>query len=115
MNIKLPSLVITTSFETSNVIGGALLDWLAGLEIMSPETLSGEVSVEVADLPPEEVTDGDFRVLQSGGDDVVLSADRATPITQVSFRSLRLATTVAPGDDEEYAVVGHEKDVQIYG
>ena len=114
--IRLPSLVIANGAVVSNYIGGYLFDNGAKITIMAPASLAGAITVEVADTEPGDAVDADFRKLQSSGADVVCTVGDATPITMVAFRSLRLATAVAPGaGGETFDVVLEEKNVSLYG
>jgi len=112
--IKLPALTIPLNTAASNIIGGFLFDNGGKISIMAPATISGVVKVEVSDVEPGSAVDADFRTLQSGGADVTVTADDATVITTVAFRSLRLLEDNTSHAAEVFAVVMQEQNVEIY-
>jgi hypothetical protein len=85
----LPGMVLNAD-TTSNAVG--TLDDAWGLTLISPSALnSSQVSVQV------ELTDTGtgFVVLQSGGVDVTMIANRAMVISPVPFRQIRISSTTA--------------------
>lgn len=112
--IRLESLTIPLNTADSNIIGGFLFDNAGKISIMSPPTISGVTTVEVADTEPGVAVDADFRTLQSGGSDVVCTADDSTAITMAAFRSLRLLTDGGQHAAEVFDVVMQEQNVEIY-
>ena len=83
---SLPSLIFSTASTTSNAVG--ILDDAVSLGIFSPATLTGTITVQVE----PSSTGTAFVALQSGGTDVTLPASKATIISPVSFRQIRLIT-----------------------
>ena len=110
--LRFPSLTIANGETESNIIGGYLFDNIKGLTVFGPAAVAGVVVVEIADTEPGVAVDADFVTLQSSGADVGVTVGDGTPITYSAFRSLRVATTVAPGAaGEVYRVVAEEKEV----
>lgn len=107
--ITLPTLTIAQAATASNIIGVPWFNELTSLAIHGPASLAGAVTVEVADTHPDSAVDADFRTLQSGGSDVVITAGDTTVLTELAFRSLRLKESVAPGaGGEVFDVTGQE-------
>ena len=105
-------LVIPNAATVSQAIGGNLFDFLRSLSIHAPASLAGVTKIEVADTEPDVAVAGDFRDLQSAGADITIPADSTIVLENISYRSLRLSTTVAPGaGGETYDVTA--KDATI--
>lgn len=88
----LPSMLTTAGGTTSNAVGH--LDDAWGLTIYAPATLtSTSVLVEVE----PSSTGTNFVALQSGGADVTFVAGKATVISPVPFRQIRVVCGAAEG------------------
>lgn len=105
---SLGTLKIPSGQTKSNIIGSRSIGFVEGLCIYPPTSLSGTVTVRVAHTPPSVAQDADFRDLESGGSVVTLTAGQALTLSEVSFMSMRLETSLAPGSDEDYPVTGQE-------
>ena len=82
--------MVMTAATASNPVGAIDDAW--GLTVVSPPSLTAsQVSVQV------ELTDTgtNFVTLQSGGTDVVLVANKATVISPVPFRQIKIVSTTA--------------------
>lgn len=88
MTERLPDLVIDADSELSNVIDVA--DH-RGATFVAPNTLDGTVTIEVT--VNHRSPSPKFRTLQSNGEDVVLAANKATPVTFLGATRLRLRST----------------------
>ena len=93
------SMTILTGVSTSNAI--ADFDDAYGLTVYSPATVTATgVNVEVC--PSSSGTD--FVALQSGGSDVVLPASRATVISPVPFKQMRITSPAVEGQNDVFTV-----------
>lgn len=95
----LPSMTTTAGGTTSNAVGG--LDDAWGLTIYAPATLTS-TAVGVFVEPTDTGTS--FFALQSGGVDVVFAAGKATVISPVPFRQIRVVTTAAEGSARTFVI-----------
>lgn len=68
--------------------------------ILAPATLPETVNITVA-----ERTGGAYRILQSGGTDVAIAANKAITFTQMPFLTFRLRATAPVGADRLFQVV----------
>lgn len=82
----LPPLLFSTSSTVSNAVG--TLDDATGLTIYAPATITGTITVQVEPTS----TGTSFVALQSGGSDITLPASKATVISPIAFRQIRLIT-----------------------
>lgn len=86
----LPSMLTTTNGTTSNAVGN--LDDAWGLTIYSPATLT---STGVAVQVEPTSTGTNFVALQSGGTDVTFASGKATVISPVPFKQIRVVCGAA--------------------
>lgn len=86
----LPSMVTTAASTTSNAVG--TIDDAWGITIYSPATLSS--TSNAVQVEPTS-TGTNFVALQSGGVDVVFEASKATVISPVPFRQIRIVGNAA--------------------
>lgn len=92
-------MTIPSGGSTSNAIGNFDDAW--GLTIYSPVTVTATAfGVEVEPTS----TGTNFVALQSGGSDVTLPAARATVISPVPFRQMRITSSSAEGQDDVFTV-----------
>lgn len=63
---------------------------------------TGTVNVQVSDT---ETVAGNFRVLQSGGADIVVAANKATPIIPIIGRYIRLVSGSAEGAQRDFVLL----------
>ena len=68
--------------------------------VLAPAVLPETVNVKVA-----EMTGGTYRMLQSGGTDIVIAAGKAITFTQMPFTTFRLVATAGVGADRVFQVV----------
>lgn len=106
--IRVGSITIGTGLTESTVLDGHLLRWATAVYIHPPAALSGTVTVEVAPRRPRTVQAADWRVLESEGNPIEVTAGQTLPLLASGFGSLRLSTTVAPAGDEEYEITVEE-------
>lgn len=102
-SVKITSLTIPNGATISNGLAGTG-KFLRNIAIYAPSSLAGAITVEASDTEG-----GTFRTLQSGGTDVAVAAGKCVVLIEVPFIDMRLKTTVAPGADEVFAVVGQEE------
>lgn len=95
----LPNLLATSGGTTTNAVGN--LDDAWGLTVYSPGTLT---STGVAVQVEPTSTGTNFVALQSGGVDVTFPAGKATVISPVPFRQLRLVCSAAEGAARTFTI-----------
>lgn len=106
--IRVGSLTIAAAASESEALDGHLIRWATAVYIHPPAALSGTVTVEVAPRRPRTVTAGDWRVLESEGSPITLTAGQTLPLLASGFGSLRLATDTPPAGDEVYEITVEE-------
>lgn len=95
----LPNMTATSGGTTTNAVGN--LDDAWGLTVFSPGTLTSTgVTVQVEPTS----TGTNFVVLQSGGSDVQFIAGRATVISPVPFKQVRLVCSAAEGATRTFTI-----------
>lgn len=85
----LPSITIAINTSTGNAIG--FFDDALGLEIYAPASLDGTCTLEVE----PSSTGTSFVTQQSGGSDVTIPAGKATTISPVAFRQMRIVSAAS--------------------
>lgn len=95
----MPDLVIPSTVA-SNAVG--TLDDAWGLTIYAPATITSTSGVQVQVEPTD--TGANFVTLQSGGADVYVVANRATVISPVPFRQIRLLSSVTEGQTDTFTL-----------
>lgn len=115
MRVQFPNLKIASGATASNILDGSLLGWLKSLMIYPPAALSGVVTAEASPKSAADSVAADFRTYRDDGADATLTADKTKILGNPgNIGSLRLVTTIAPGADELYGVVGDEEPAIIY-
>ena len=97
--VGLPNLVIPSS-QASNAVG--LLDDAWGLTIYAPAAITSTSGVAVQIEPTETGTN--FLTLQSGGADVYVVQGRATVISPVPFKQIRMLSSVTEATDRIFTL-----------
>lgn len=98
--VKVDDLVIESGQTVSSeTLGESLLRYARGVTLFSPDTLPETVTIEVTDDGTNWVT------LQSGAVDIELPAGKATVVTVLSSRGLRLVAGGAVGADRTFGVM----------
>ena|SRR5688572_28980624 len=87
--VDLPSLVIGSGGSTSNHLG--FFDDALALWIYAPASLDGTCTLEVE----PSSTGTSFVIQQSGGSDVTIPAGKATPLSPIGFRQMRITSAAA--------------------
>src|SRR5262245_6105991 len=85
---------------TKEATAKAYRRWDVTIKALSP-VLTGTVKVDVADSPT-----GTFATLQSGGADITIPAGKATPISPLVDRALRLFSASTEAADRDFVVRG---------
>lgn len=91
-------MVIPSGQQNSNAVKP--IDDCYGLGITSPSALTGTITVEV------EMTDTgtSFATLQSGGTDITIAAGKATILTPLPYKQIRMHSNAAEGADRTFLV-----------
>lgn len=112
--MQMPSLTIADGETKSNALDRTTLQFLDSLSILPPSSLSGTVTVRVADIDAAAAVDADYRDLESGGSVVTVTAGQALVLTEISGHgALRLETDSAPGADEVYDLTAQEQVIKL--
>jgi hypothetical protein len=102
-NIDLGTLVIANGGTSSSSM--SFRKWRSGVSkvmIVSPDTLTGTVKVEVSE------DNSAWKDLQSNGADITIPADSAVPITVQPWKYLRVTSGSAEGEERTFIVKGEE-------
>ena len=94
----LPTLTIANAGTESNAIGG--FDDAEALTLYAPATLTGTVTVEVEPT----IGGSSFVDLTSAGSDVTIGAGNALVLSPITFRQLRLSSSLAEGAERSFSV-----------
>lgn len=103
-------LTIANAGTSSNALSHELRNARA-LAIIAPDTLTGTVSVEAADLFPDEIVDSavgvpSWTTVQSPpGTDVTIDAGKTTVLTATPFPQLRLTSSIAEAAERQFVVL----------
>lgn len=95
--INMPSMVTSGGSDTSSTV--KLMEDAFGLTIYAPTTLTS--TGNVIEVEPTS-TGTSFVVLQSGGTDVVFTAGKATVISPVAWKQMRIVGTAAEADTRTF-------------
>lgn len=103
--VALPNINIYNGQTESDVMDFTRppLNWVAAFALKSPATLP-----ETVKLYGCETAAGTYVVVQSGGSDITLPADKATVIDTVAFPFMRLIAGAAVGADRVFKMTGRE-------
>lgn len=100
------SLTIAVGDTKSNILDDPKTAF-TNMTLYAPSTIGGVTTVFVSPKRAAESVPADFIALQSGGADVVLTADKATPLSVAGWGALLLKTdTTVSGAAEVYEVTG---------
>jgi hypothetical protein len=92
------TLTIAQAATVSDEIGWNQLRNCRAMSIVAPETLTGTITAETADVAPDEVTGGSptwVTVQSPPGTDVTIEAGKATVLTVTPFPRFRLKSAIA--------------------
>lgn len=98
------TLTIPSSAQESDVLNMGSLGTFASynLGILTPDALTGVVTLEVSDKP-----EGPFRPYQSDNVDITLTADKGMSLDPVPFPYLRFASSLAEAADRDIVMIAH--------
>ena len=99
-------MTIANNGSTSNAVG--VLDDGWAIWIYAPATLTGTITLEVE----ASSTGTSFVTQQSGGSDVTIPAGKATPLSPIGFRQMRVTSNAAEGAERVFRLT---KQIQVGG
>lgn len=103
--VNMPSMTTTAGSDTSSIV--KLLEDAFGLTIYAPTTLDS--TGNLVEVEPTS-TGTSFVVLQSGGTDIVFTAGKATVISPVAWKQMRIVGTAAESATRTFRLT---KTVQV--
>lgn len=106
MATRAGNLTIALGQTESNALGPEALRLAKSLALFAPATMPETVTVQAA--PSDAPAAGDWRVLQSAGADIVLTAGKATVISDVPIGALRVVASVGVAAQRVIAVTVSE-------
>src|SRR5690349_6270502 len=91
--------VYQVTYTFTDNVGKSYRRW--DITILAPATLTGTVKPQIA-----KDVGGPFKVLQSGGADITLPADKATALIPCVARFLKLVSGSAEGGNRDFILMG---------